>query len=113
VEHVSSRTKQRLAAKQGWLYRGWRRCGDDLQGTPRYFRCQRCYTLVTRGQVAQGGGCTCGNRRLCAALALTWTEAVLLKLGYYRLSRAEQRVIRPLSPGLGAWLRAGVLGHLG
>ena len=103
--------KDALAQKQGWLYTGWRKC-QDVHGVPLYLRCQRCLRLVTHGQI-ETGGCLCGNRRVCPALALTLAEAVLLKLGWFPLRPFERERIQPLGAGLGAAVRARLLGdHL-
>jgi hypothetical protein len=55
----------------------------------------RCERLVTRGQVAKGG-CTCGVRKVCGCIELTWGEIVKLKLGLYPLNPEERDAIRPL-----------------
>jgi hypothetical protein len=103
--------KQQLAAKRGWLYTGWRKC-EDVETVPKYLRCHRCFRLVTYGQIEQGG-CVCGNRRLCAALALTLAEACLLKFGWFRLAAREQQRIRPLVPRLGVAIRHAIFRPLG
>ena len=83
----------------GWRVRGWRSCADlnriEIQGVPRWFRCQRCNSLVTHGQVEQGG-CRCGNRRLHGARMLTWPEILALKLGLLRLDKRERDEVQPL-----------------
>jgi hypothetical protein len=103
--------KARLAQKTGWLYRSWRKCGD-VNDVPRYLRCQRCLRLVTHGQI-ETGGCLCGNRRICPALALTWGEAVLLKLGWFPLSPVERASIKPVFAGMGVGIRTRLLGDIG
>ena len=81
---------------KGWRYEGWRSCRDlaEMDGVPRWFRCQKCNALVTHGQI-QCGGCECGNRRLHPANVLTWPEIVLLKLGRFRLTDREKQLVRP------------------
>jgi len=102
--------RKRLAEKRGWLYEGWRKC-EDLHDVPRYLRCQRCLRLVTHGQIDHGG-CICGNRRICPALALTWPEAVLLKLGWFPLTPHEHGRIKPVFARLGARFRLRLLGDI-
>lgn len=101
---MAATMKERLAQRTGWLYTGWRKC-EDVGGVPKYLRCMRCFKLCTHGQI-NVGGCVCGNRRVCPALALTWREALLLKLGWFPLLPSEQQAIRPWSTQLLAQWRA-------
>ena len=51
------------------------------------------------------GGCICGYRQLGEVLELTWSEIVLLKLGWFLLKDWEISDIRPLFPVWGVKLR--------
>ena len=92
-----------------WKKTGWRKCDDItirgvVEGSPRYFRCFRCYRVVTHGQTALGG-CACGFRKLLSCLELTTTEIILLKLGWFPLAEYEHEFIRPLFPWLARKIR--------
>jgi len=101
------------AKSGGWKNKGWRSCNDlirpGLEGVPRYFRCSRDYRLVTHGQVRQFGSCTCGFRKLNPSLGLTWTEIILLKLGWFPLQGWEKDDIRPITSRLGNRFRSYLL----
>lgn len=79
----------------GWRYEGWRSCAD-VDGVPRWFRCQRCNALVTHGHIQLGGCGACGTRRLMPAQILSWSEILALKLGRYPFTATEAEWVRPL-----------------
>ena len=89
-----------VKAPTGWKTQGWRSCADlntiEINGVPRWFRCQRCNVLVTHGQVDKGGCAACGNRRLHGARMLTWPEILLLKLGYFPMNARERTEVQPV-----------------
>lgn len=92
--------------KRGWRYEGWRACEDltsqEINGVPRWFRCQRCNGLVTHGMIQAGGCASCGGRRIMPAMELSWKEILLLKCGLLPLNVRERAEVGPLW----AWRRA-------
>jgi len=112
----------------GWKHKSWRSCKDitvadgriiekkelkkgtvvTLSESPHYFRCRRCWRLVTWGMISNGG-CACGYRELNSATELTLAEIILLKLGWYMLRNFEIEDIRPFFPNLAVRLRHSLL----
>ncbi len=112
-----SKWRGEKSPRRGWIYTGWRQCGDVyikgvIERAPRYLRCLKagCNRLVTHGQVSMGG-CACGNRKLAPALSLSYIEAILLKIGWFPLADWERAEVKPISKLMS--VRQFVYAHLG